>query len=383
VTEATATATEETMALVARLAAALGGEVLGGIDPPAYGPQIGFGRDERPWGPGITPLLEYGLLKVHGADAATFLQAQLTNDVAGLVGDDTRLAGYCSVKGRLTTSAWIWRDEAQQTFWLACSRDIAAAFARRLTMFVLRAKVKVENVSDTVALVGTMHQAGASQPSPQAGPVRLPPVVIDAATAAAVGVGDEAGTSDRSGIAIERSMFMVPSVALAQTLADFRDAGAALLPTEAWRRLEVVSGVARINAASQDLFVPQMVNFELVNGVSFSKGCYPGQEIVARSQYLGKLKRRMFLAVGDGEVPSPGADVTSADSDAAEPVGQVVLAAPLPGHRRFILLFESKTAAVPGEIANVAQTSLRVGGSLLERLRLPYAIPASDKPDGR
>ena len=382
-TEATATVTEEFTVFGAKLAAALGGEVLAGVDRQAYGPQIGFGPDERPWGPGITPLLEYGLLKVHGAEAAAFLQAQLTNDVAGLVGDETRLAGYCSVKGRLTASAWIWRDESQQTFWLACSRDIAAAFARRLTMFVLRAKVKVENASDSVALVGTMRKAGTSQPSPQAETVRLPPVLIDAATADAVGIGDEVGAGGLSGSEIERSMFMVPSAALAQTLRDLRDAGAVLLPTEAWRRLEVVSGVARINAASQDLFVPQMVNFELVNGVSFSKGCYPGQEIVARSQYLGKLKRRMFLAIGEGEVPSPGTDVSSADSDAAEPVGQVVLAAPLPGQRRFILLFESKTAAVPGDLANAAQTRLRVGGGLLQRLPLPYSIPASDKPDGR
>ena len=102
---------------------------------------------------GAVVLREYGLLKVHGADAATFLQAQLTSDVAAL-------AGYCSVKGRLTASFWVWRDTAAQTFWLACSRDIAAPIAKRLSMFVLRAKAKVEDASEAVALLGPGEALG-------------------------------------------------------------------------------------------------------------------------------------------------------------------------------------------------------------------------------
>jgi folate-binding protein YgfZ len=174
--------------------------------------------------------------------------------------------------------------------------------------------------------------------------------------------------------------------------------GVALLPTASWRRLEVLSGVARINANNQELFVPQMVNFELVDGVNFKKGCYPGQEIVARSQYLGKLKRRMFLGMGHGAVPAPGTDV-HADGQAAaqhvqrepelapqrapEPVGQVVLAAPLADGERFVVLFESKTAAVPAQTAVPAETGLRIGSGTLQRLPLPYALPANDNPGAR
>ena len=361
-----------------------------GLDVAGYGPQITFGGDDGRFRSGVTPLLEYGLLKVHGPDAATFLQAQLTNDVAGLGADEVRLAGYCSVKGRLTASFWVWRDPAQQTFWLACSRDIAAAVAKRLSMFVLRAKAKVENVSDAMGLVGLVSVDDEPLPdevlppdalAPAAGvdgsgPIRLPPVVVSASLASLLRPADVPPVRD---LRIARALRRVPAEALEQILQEFSAAGARLLPTPVWRRLEVLSGVARINALNQELFVPQMVNFELVEGVSFKKGCYPGQEIVARSQYLGKLKRRMFLGLGRGPVPLPGTDVR-AGVESAEPVGQVVLAAPLDEDSRFVVLFESRTAAVP-EAGAGQDTGLSTGGSPLSRLPLPYALPSSDKPD--
>ena len=367
-------------------------------------PQIDSGHDDGRFRSGVTPLAEYGVLKVHGADAATFLQAQLTNDVASLGAGEVRLAGYCSVKGRLTASFWVWRDPAQHIFWLACSRDIAAAVAKRLSMFVLRAKAKVENVSDAMALVGLVSvdeeplpAAAMTSPAPvppasspaapaasgsvenpgSAGFVGLPPVIISASLASALRPGDSPAVRD---LRIERAMRLVPADALEQTLQALAAAGARTLSTTVWRRLEVLSGVARINASNQELFVPQMVNFELVGGVSFKKGCYPGQEVVARSQYLGKLKRRMFLGLGHGPVPLPGADV-EAGAQAAEPVGQVVLAAPLDGDGRFVVLFESRTAAVP-ETGAGQDSGLRTGASALLRLPLPYALPSSGKADG-
>lgn len=385
---------------VADLAAALGGAVAAGNggsvadpagQPAGYGLQIIFGPDDGRFTSGVTPLLEYGLLKVHGADAAAFLQAQLTNDVAGLKDAEVRLAGYCSVKGRLMASFWVWRDEAQQTFWLACSRDLAAAVARRLSMYVLRAKAKVENLSEALALVGVVGVGNNPLPdfnadsrsldggSPAAaagtpGPVRLPLLTISAPLAAAL---DPSRSAQARELQIARAILPLPATALQHTLELWRAGGARLLSTQVWRRLEVLSGVARINAANQELFVPQMVNFELVGGVSFSKGCYPGQEIVARSQYLGKLKRRMFLALGRGPVPLSGVDV-SAGTQATEPVGQVVLAASLGDDDRFVALFESRTAAVSeegtGQGAGQA-AGLRTGSSALSRLPLPYPLP--------
>ncbi len=330
---------------------------------------------------GVAPLPVLGLLKVTGPEAATFLQAQLTNDVNGLAPGEARLAGYCSVKGRLVASFWIWRDAAEPpVYWLACSRDIAAAVAKRLGMFVLRAKVSVEDVSDLFALLGAVTTDGDSLPpiadagaDPDAvPPAALPAVVIAPAQAAAL---EQAGVVPAASQRLARALVAVPADRLAGLLAQ---AGAVVIEEVDWLRLEVLSGVPRIDAGNQDLFVPQMVNFELVGGVSFRKGCYPGQEVVARTQYLGKLKRRLYLAVGEGMPPASGADVSIESAEpGAEPVGQVVLAAGLPATNRFLVLFEARidAAGVPWEAAGEAQ-ALRIGDGRLTRLPLPYEVPA-------
>jgi folate-binding protein YgfZ len=133
-----------------------------------------------------------------------------------------------------------------------------------------------------------------------------------------------------------------------------------------WRWTEVLAGIARIVPATSELFVPQMVNYELVGGVSFTKGCYPGQEVVARSHYLGKLKRRMFLGHVAGEPPAPASDV--ADASGSEPCGQVVMAAPAPGGGTD-LLFECRTEAAQ-------KGGLQVAGAPLALASLPYPFPA-------
>ena len=379
--------------LAQRLAQALGGVVetgtVGGdnaveVDGQShaalgYGPQIAFEGDDGRFRSGVTPVLEYGLLKVHGTEAAAFLQAQLTNDVASMADGEVRLAGYCSVKGRLAASFWVWRDSAQETFWLVCSRDIAAPTARRLAMFVLRAKVRVEDVSDRIALLGIVRVADdtpalPSQGAAVFGEMPLPAVLVSSTLAAAL---NPAAVETAADVAVSRALQPVAVDVLDQTLQQLKASGMRLLSTPVWRRLEVLSGVARINAASRELFVPQMVNFELVGGVSFKKGCYPGQEVVARSQYLGKLKRRMFLGVGAGTVPAPGFDVQGAAG--TEPVGQVVMAASLGVGNRFAVLFESLTAALapagdPGEAA------VHIGQSPISPLPLPYPVPVAAAP---
>ena len=132
----------------------------------------------------------------------------------------------------------------------------------------------------------------------------------------------------------------------------------------------MLSGVPRVLPATWEAFVPQMVNLEVVGGVSFRKGCYPGQEVVARSQYLGKLKRRMALGYVDGPAPPPGADVLA--SDRVEPCGQVVLAAPAPSGGAH-LLFECQTAAVEAG-------GLAVGGVPIAVGPLPYVLPVLEAP---
>ena len=342
--------------------------------------------DSTSFGSGVADLTELGLIRVQGADATSFLQAQLTNDVASLQDGEVRLAGYCSVKGRLMASFWVWRETAADTVWLACSRDIAAMVARRLAMFVLRAKAKVEDVSDGIGLLGILAVDGdTGAPTIDEGARVLPPVVVSAALAAAI---DPARLETAADVRIARALLPVSAAAREDALQAMRQAGTRILPMAAWRRLEVLSGIARIEAANQELFVPQMVNFELVGGVNFRKGCYPGQEVVARSQYLGKLKRRAFLGMGAGDAPVSATDVFAPASGATEPVGQVVLAAPLGDGRRFVAFFESTVAAVPAATepqrqpaeGDAGEPAIRIGASPITLLQLPYSVPAPAAP---
>jgi len=294
---------------------------------------------------GYVALTHWGVIRALGPDANSFLQSQLTNDVAMLGVSQARFAGYCSAKGRLLASLVVWRVSPDEVL-LGCSADLLAATLKRLSMFVLRSKCKLSEATD-IALFG-VAAAPASAPF---GPDQLQGAWrrIDVGGASVIRLPDAQGT--------------------ARYLSTARHGANAPMSLDDWRWLEVCSGVPTIVAATVEQFVPQMVNFELLNGVDFQKGCYPGQEVVARSQYRGTIKRRMFLFDTSAEA-SPGQDVFhSADPD--QPCGMVVNAAP----RRdggSSLLVELKLAALAAGSLNL----LRPGGALLERRPLPYSIPA-------
>src|SRR5438105_9326037 len=201
-------------------------------------------------------LSRYGVLSVTGADARDFLHAQLTCDIQNLPPERAALAGWCSAKGRLLATFLV--IPAPQGFLLQLARDLAPAVAKRLALFVLRAKVKVADESDAWAQFGVWDAAGPARVEWQGEQVSVP-------------------VGERRFLRLERG-----SGAL-QCAAD----------EEAWHLQEIHAGRPLITAATQDQFVPQMVNLEMLGGVDFRKGCYPGQEIVARAQYRGQVKRRM------------------------------------------------------------------------------------------
>ncbi len=206
-------------------------------------------------------LSRYGLLSVTGADARAFLHAQLTNDIEHLPADRAALAGWCSAKGRLLATFLV--VPAPDGFLLQIARDLAAPVAKRLAMFILRSKVKITDVS------GAWTQFGVWD-------VRFEqPDVSWHAQRVSVRVGDG------------RYLQLVPAGAAAEE----PNADEAQ-----WTLQEIRAGRPLITLATQDQFVPQMVNLEQLGGVDFQKGCYPGQEIVARAQYRGQVKRRMIRA---------------------------------------------------------------------------------------
>ena len=297
---------------------------------------------------GVCRLADRGVIRASGADAASFLQGQLTNDVASLGPGSARLAGFCSAKGRLQASFVVWRPAADE-FLLSCPRDLLVPTLKRLTMFVLRAKCRLSDASDELAMFAIAGRAATAM---------LDGVAVwqvrGRGATTVVRLPDAAG--------VERAWLVAAAGAEADVPA------AAAMSIETWRWLEVESGIVTVEAATVDRFVPQMVNFELVGGVDFQKGCYPGQEVVARSQYRGTTKRRTFLFDCD-VVPVAGQDVF-ARSEPGEPVGTVANAAPHPEHRGGTALVEVRLAAVSSE--------LRLGsadGPALHRRELPYAVP--------
>jgi folate-binding protein YgfZ len=216
----------------------------------------------------FAPLSRYGLLSVSGGDARGFLHAQLTNDIENLPPSRAALAGWCSAKGRLLASFLV--IPTAQGFLLQLSRDLVPAVVKRLSMFVLRSKVKIADESDRWHQFGVWGEDVSGLDVPRD----------------ALSVADQGPVlAVRAGAA----RFLV----LSQDPHPF--ARAAPIAEDLWTLDEIRAGRPLISAATQDQFVPQMVNFDTLGAVDFQKGCYPGQEIVARAQYRGQVKRRMKL----------------------------------------------------------------------------------------
>jgi tRNA-modifying protein YgfZ len=324
----------------------------------------GFGNDSATAGHAdrfIAPLTDVALVSVTGEDAASFLHNQLTNDVEHLGTQDARLAGYCSPKGRLLASMLIWKTG--DAIMLQLPRQLQAAIQKRLQMFVLRAKVKLTDVSGERPILGlaglqAQHELNAYFPELPGTPYRK----TESAAGTLIRLPDAGGLPRYQWIALEsaaRDAWPTLSKAL-------NPVGPAV-----WRLSDIQAGVPRITSATQEKFVPQMINFELIGGVNFKKGCYPGQEIVARTQYLGKLKRRALLA----SVPS--ADVVAgnevfASADPGQPCGMIVNAE-TSGPDRSECLVEIKTAALDEGSVHLGSAD----GPVLTFHSLPYSLNAA------
>lgn len=297
---------------------------------------------------GSVPLTHWGVIRARGIDAASFLQGQLTNDVLGMAPDEVRLAGFCSAKGRLQATFIVWKA-APDDILLACPASVLPATLKRMSMFVLRSKCRLSDASDVVRLHGRLGPGGAdwlgglpvwrSRGGAADAVLRLPDVG-SVARCIVVGPAEPLESGDAPGI-----------------------------PLDVWRQLEVESGLPVIEAATVDQFVPQMLNYEVVGGVDFGKGCYPGQEVVARSQYRGTIKRRMFLF--DGDAPAvPGAEVFHS-ADPSQPAGMVVNAA-ANGNGGCCALVEVKLTALDSGTLHIGDPN----GAALHRRPLPYTLPS-------
>lgn len=263
----------------------------------------------------VAPLTHLAVLDASGADVASFLHNQMTNDINHLAPEQWLRAAWCSAKGRMYTTFTIWRGADAGTYRLRFSADQMAFIKKRLAMFVLRAKVTLTDRSDDTAVFGL---AGA----------RAAELVADLGLAVPeVGKTTAGAVGEALRIDAARFELAVPADQAAATW-DRLAAAARPVGAQAWHLLDVRAGVPHLSAATQEAFVPQMANFERIGGVSFHKGCYPGQEIVARTQYLGKVKRHMYQTAAATDL-APGAELfSSALPD--QSCGQVVMSAPSP-----------------------------------------------------
>ena len=296
----------------------------------------------------VADLSHNALLEVTGDDATAFLHAQFTNDVAALPEGAAQWNGWCSAKGRLLATFLLLKRPGG--YLLMLPAEIAPAIAKRLGMFVLRSKVKIADAAARYARIGCAGKKAGVMVAHHWGhvPERLRSVEVDGAACVALDP--------------DRFVIFAPTET-APRIFDLLAENATRAGTDAWEWTSIHSGIPTILAATQDAFVPQMANFELVGGVSFKKGCYPGQEIVARTQYRGILKRRMalaHLAASSAPVPEPGQKVYSkAFGDQAS--GEIVNVAPAPGGGADLL--------VVAQVDSLRSGDLRLGspdGSPLE-----------------
>ena len=294
---------------------------------------------------GVAALPHLGVIRATGEQAATFLQGQLTQDMALMAPGQARLAAFCNAKGRMLASFVACR-RTPDDFLLVCSRDLLPAMLKRLSMFVLRAKVKLSDATEAVAVHGLIGSAASSiAVSEDSAPAESQ---FDTPFFAALPPADGAA----------RALWLAPAGTPAPA--------GGLVTAALWDFAAVRSGVATLSAPVAEAFVPQMLNYESAGGVNFKKGCYPGQEVVARSQFRGTLKRRTYLAHAPADV-AVGAEVF-VPGDAEQPVGTVVQAAAAPAGGVDALV-SLQIAATGG--------ALQVGaadGVPLTLLPLPYAL---------
>jgi len=301
---------------------------------------------------GVSPLPHLGVIRASGSEAANFLHNQLTNDVLLMKTSEAHLAAFCNAKGRMQASFVVYKRSADEIL-LICRRDLIAQTVKRLSMFVMRAKAKLSDASDDFQLLGLAGEA-------------MSPFLSELGFAAGSQVAPwqrlAAGPADvltlYPALGQPRALWLAPQDAASPVGPE--------LSANLWQVGEVMSGIAWVEQATFEAFVPQMLNYESVDGVNFKKGCYPGQEIVARSQFRGTLKRRAFIV--QCPVPMTAGQEVFSSLDATQPCGLIAQAAQ--DGAVCVAIAELQLAATENTSLHLEATD----GAVLHLLPLPYVL---------
>ena len=307
----------------------------------------------------IADLSPLGIIRVSGEDAGDFLQGQFSNDVKLVDEQTAQLSSYCNPKGRILASFWLYREG--DAFYMLLPAETVAATLKRLRMFVLMSKVSLEDVSETSACLGLAGEGAAAGLEQQLG-------------SAPVTAGQSCHHNGLTAIRLpgERPRYLVIGpINRLQSLWQALVQDLTPVGYQAWQLLDIETGLPSVYAANVEAFVPQMLNLHAIDGVSFKKGCYPGQEIVARMHYLGKLKRRMYRAHIDSDsLPGIGDEVVTPDSQGGQGTGRIVMASPAPQGGYEVLAVIQVSSAEQGDVHLQS-----IEGPRLDFIDLPYEVP--------
>jgi folate-binding protein YgfZ len=307
----------------------------------------------------ICQLSQFELIHFFGEEAQVFLHNQLTCDVAGLKPGGSTYGGYCTPKGRVLATFLLWRSE--HGFFLQLPSPLREPIRKQISKYILRSRVKAADASADWAIYGVAGKDASALVQRATG---LAPKAVH-------GVVHSADTmvirlpGDRYQIVAAREK----AVWIRELLA----ADAETTDPDYWEWLDIRAGVPVILLATQEEFVPQMVNLDLIGGVSFEKGCYPGQEIVSRMHHRGTLKQRMYLAsIASNGRPQPADKLYSPDFG-EQACGTIVNATRSPEGGYDALAVIQVSSAERGEVRLKSPA-----GPALKLLPLPYLVTSDE-----
>ncbi len=305
----------------------------------------------------ITDLSRLGLIKVSGKDAQTFLQGQFTNDVSQVTDTQSQLSAWCNAKGRVLINFLLFKYH--DVYYLLLPDEHVLNTLKRLQLYVLRADVNLENAGEQLLRIGLSGERISSLLQEQL----FPPTEINQCVSA-----DNILVIKIHGIQPRYIMLSdfdhLKSFWQTATAKNIR-----LVGTSAWVLLDILSGIPKVLLETTESFVPQMLNLQAIGGINFKKGCYVGQEVVARMKYLGRLKRRLYLINIEAEFPPLPGELLFLTHNDSESIGKIVNAQPHP---------DGGIVALAVIMIEHADKDLRLNsaeGFPIKLLELPYSLP--------
>ena len=299
-------------------------------------------------------LPRFGLIRFSGAEAQTFLHNQLSCDVAALTGNKSTYGSYCTPKGRVLATFLLWRSG--EDFFMQLPSPLREPIQKQLSKYILRSKVKATDASSDWTLIGVAGKDAAALVQRAVGDVPR-------------SVHDVINTQDAMVIRLPGDRYEIVAANKSPGIIESLSGGAEKADPDHWDWLDIRAGVPVVLPATQEAFVPQMVNLDLIGGVSLTKGCYPGQEIVSRMHFRGTLKQRMYLAnISGSDRPQPGENLYSSDFG-SQSCGRIVNAARSPEGGYDVLAVIQIASAEHGDVHRKS-----TDGPALKLLPLPYSV---------